>query len=69
MRQSLFCIGILVAFILVGCRGGGVAVTSLKVEMQENPQGVSVLTPRFSWQKGVKLIPLLIDVTRRRSTG
>ena len=50
MRQSLFCIGILVAFILVGCRGGGVAVTSLKVEMQENPQGVSVLTPRFSWQ-------------------
>ena len=47
MRQSLFCIGILVAFILVGCRGGGVAVTSLKVEMQENPQGVSVLTPVF----------------------
>ncbi|MCE5205279.1 MAG: glycoside hydrolase family 78 protein [Porphyromonadaceae bacterium] len=37
-------------FIFTGCAGKTVNVDSLKVEMQENPQGIAVDKPRFSWQ-------------------
>ena len=35
---------------LTGCTEALVKVESLKVEMQENPEGVGTTTPRFSWQ-------------------
>ena len=35
---------------LTGCENKEVKLTSLKVEMQENPVGIGTTTPRFSWQ-------------------
>nr|WP_313381589.1 family 78 glycoside hydrolase catalytic domain [Proteiniphilum saccharofermentans] len=35
---------------MAGCQGPIVKIDSLKVEMQENPQGLDTSTPRFSWQ-------------------
>ena len=50
MKQLTLFIGILFVFFLAGCKSGQLKVTSLKIEMQENPQGVSTQNPRFSWQ-------------------
>lgn len=36
--------------ILTRCAGEPINVDSLKVEMQENPQGIATEKPRFSWQ-------------------
>lgn len=36
--------------LLIGCQSEQLNVVSLKVEMQENPQGLGTFTPRFSWQ-------------------
>ena len=35
---------------LTGCENKEVKLTSLKVEMQENPVGIGTTAPRFSWQ-------------------
>jgi len=35
---------------MTGCREAQIQVVSPKVEMQENPLGVSTAHPRFSWQ-------------------
>ncbi|MDD2300704.1 MAG: alpha-L-rhamnosidase N-terminal domain-containing protein, partial [Fermentimonas sp.] len=35
---------------LTGCENKEVKLTSLKVEMQENPVGIRTTAPRFSWQ-------------------
>ncbi len=50
MKHIHFLIGLILAIFMAGCQGTAVRVDSLKVEMQENPQGVSTSTPRFSWQ-------------------
>ncbi|SFK90620.1 alpha-L-rhamnosidase [Porphyromonadaceae bacterium KH3CP3RA] len=50
MKHIYFLIGLTLAIFMAGCQGTMVKVDSLKVEMQENPQGVSTSTPRFSWQ-------------------
>src|SRR5690554_3945743 len=49
MKHTYFLIG-LAAILMAGCQGTAVKVDSLKVEMQENPEGVGTSTPRFSWQ-------------------
>lgn len=49
MRYTYFLIGLL-AILMTGCQGTLVKVDSLKIEMQENPQGLGTSTPRFSWQ-------------------
>ncbi len=50
MKHKTFIIGFLLMLCLAGCQSGQLQVVSLKVEMQENPQGVSTPSPRFSWQ-------------------
>lgn len=50
MKHTILFIGILLSVLLIGCKDGKLNLASLKVEMQENPQGLSTLTPRFSWQ-------------------
>lgn len=50
MKHIYFLIGITLAILMAGCQGTAVKVDSLKVEMQENPQGLDTSTPRFSWQ-------------------
>lgn len=50
MKHIHFLIGLILVIFMAGCQGTAVRVDSLKVEMQENPQGVSTSTPRFSWQ-------------------
>jgi alpha-L-rhamnosidase len=50
MRHTILFTAILLSVLLVGCSGGKLKVTSLKVEMQENPVGLNTLAPRFSWQ-------------------
>ena len=50
MKHAYFSIVLILAGIMTGCQGTAVKVGSLKVEMQENPQGLDTSTPRFSWQ-------------------
>lgn len=50
MRHTILFTAILLSVLLIGCSGGKLKVTSLKVEMQENPVGLNTLAPRFSWQ-------------------
>ncbi len=50
MRHIYLTIGLVMAFILLGCQETANKVVSLKVEMQENPVGLETTTPRFSWQ-------------------
>ena len=50
MKHTTILIGILTAILMVGCQGKQPTVIALKVEMQENPQGIATLHPRFSWQ-------------------
>ena len=50
MKHKRFFLGLLLVLLWTGCRGGEPAVTALKVEMQENPEGVATMNPRFSWQ-------------------
>lgn len=50
MKYIYFLVGFILTAFITGCQDTAVSVESLKVEMQENPQGVSTLTPRFSWQ-------------------
>ncbi|MBK5194616.1 MAG: glycoside hydrolase family 78 protein [Proteiniphilum sp.] len=50
MKQILYLVLLLLALLLAGCQKNKTAVTALKVEMQENPEGVATANPRFSWQ-------------------
>jgi len=50
MKHIYFLIGFSLAILMAGCQGPIVKIDSLKVEMQENPQGLDTSTPRFSWQ-------------------
>ena len=50
MKRTTFLIAMLVTMLLVGCQSKHLNVVSLKIEMQENPQGIATLNPRFSWQ-------------------
>lgn len=53
MKKTSFVLVLffILAFVLIQCTNkGNIKTTSLKVEMQENPMGVSNKTPRFSWQ-------------------
>lgn len=50
MKHAYFSIVLILAGIMTGCQGTAVKIGSLKVEMQENPQGLDTSTPRFSWQ-------------------
>lgn len=50
MKNIYLLIGLLFVVLVTGCGKTQTEVVSLKVEMQENPQGVAVAQPRFSWQ-------------------
>lgn len=50
MRHTILFITVLLSVLLIGCKEGELNIASLKVEMQENPEGLGTLTPRFSWQ-------------------
>jgi Alpha-L-rhamnosidase N-terminal domain./Bacterial alpha-L-rhamnosidase. len=50
MKHTLFLLGLLLTIVLAGCQGGAPKVIALKIEMQENPEGVASTNPRFSWQ-------------------
>ncbi|WP_294081226.1 alpha-L-rhamnosidase [Proteiniphilum sp. UBA5384] len=50
MKHAYFSIVLILAGIMTGCQGTAVKIGSLKVEMQENPQGLDTSTPQFSWQ-------------------
>ncbi len=50
MKQIYLLIGILVATFFVGCQVKKSNTTALQVEMQENPEGLTTMHPRFSWQ-------------------
>ncbi|MDR2815133.1 MAG: glycoside hydrolase family 78 protein [Proteiniphilum sp.] len=50
MRHIYFLIVFTLAMLMAGCQGTAVKGDSLKVEMQENPQGLDTPTPRFSWR-------------------
>ncbi|MEN6588542.1 MAG: family 78 glycoside hydrolase catalytic domain [Proteiniphilum sp.] len=50
MKHIYFLAVLLFATLLGGCQGEKTEVVSLKVEMQENPEGLAVTNPRFSWQ-------------------
>ena len=50
MKQTLYLTLLLLALLLAGCQKEKTEVRSLKVEMQENPEGVATANPRFSWQ-------------------
>ena len=50
MKHIYLLIGILVTTLFVGCQDKKSNTTALQVEMQENPQGLTTMQPRFSWQ-------------------
>lgn len=50
MKHIYFLVLFLFTTLLAGCQGAKTEVVSLKVEMQENPEGLAVTNPRFSWQ-------------------
>ncbi|HOM62905.1 MAG TPA: family 78 glycoside hydrolase catalytic domain [Dysgonamonadaceae bacterium] len=50
MKRIYLFISILFAIVMSACQGEKPTVASLKVEMQENPEGVVTTQPRFSWQ-------------------
>ncbi|MDD3495350.1 MAG: alpha-rhamnosidase, partial [Dysgonamonadaceae bacterium] len=50
MKRTTFLIAMLATLLLIGCQGKRPTAVALKVEMQENPQGIATQTPRFSWQ-------------------
>jgi len=50
MKRIYLFISILFAIVMSACQGEKPTVSSLKVEMQENPEGVVTTQPRFSWQ-------------------
>ncbi|MDD2474912.1 MAG: family 78 glycoside hydrolase catalytic domain [Dysgonamonadaceae bacterium] len=50
MKHFYLSIGVLAAILFVGCQGRKSNTISLQVEMQENPQGLTIMQPRFSWQ-------------------
>ena len=50
MNRLTLLFSMAVIILLAGCEGEKSKTISLQVEMQENPQGISTLQPRFSWQ-------------------
>ncbi|MDD2314015.1 MAG: family 78 glycoside hydrolase catalytic domain [Proteiniphilum sp.] len=50
MKNIYLLIGFLFVVMMAGCGNAQTEVTSLRVEMQENPNGVAITHPRFSWQ-------------------
>ena len=50
MKNIYLLIGLLSVALMAGCGKTQTEVAFLKVEMQENPQGVAATHPRFSWQ-------------------
>ena len=50
MKQTLYLVLLLMTMLLAGCQKEKTEVSTLKVEMQENPEGVATANPRFSWQ-------------------
>lgn len=50
MKHIYLLVGILIAALFVGCQVKNSNTTALKVEMQENPEGLTTMQPRFSWQ-------------------
>lgn len=65
MKHVYFLWILLFAFLLVNCENNGKPeVVALKVEMQENPQGIATVTPRFSWQIASKVHDLVQESYR-----
>lgn len=50
MKNIYLLIGLLSIILMTGCGKAQTEATSLRVEMQENPDGVADTQPRFSWQ-------------------
>ena len=50
MKHIYLLVGILIAALFVRCQVKNSNTTALKVEMQENPEGLTTMQPRFSWQ-------------------
>ena len=50
MKNIYLLIGFLFVVMMAGCGNAQTEVTSLRVDMQENPNGVAITHPRFSWQ-------------------
>lgn len=50
MRHTILFITVLLSVLLIGCKEGELNIGSLKIEMQENPEGLGTPDPRFSWQ-------------------
>ncbi|ULB33090.1 MULTISPECIES: alpha-L-rhamnosidase [Proteiniphilum] len=64
MKNIHFLIGLILTVLIAGCQEARMKVVSLKVEMQENPEGVEVTNPRFSWQI-TSAIPDLVQQSYR----
>ncbi len=64
MKNIHFLVGLILTFLIAGCQEARMKVVSLKVEMQENPEGVEVTNPRFSWQI-TSAIPDLVQQSYR----
>jgi alpha-L-rhamnosidase len=48
--KRIFFIGLTLVMLMTACKGIHTEVVFPKVEMQENPEGLATLNPRFSWQ-------------------
>jgi alpha-L-rhamnosidase len=48
--KRIFFIGWTLVMLMTACKGTHIEVVFPKVEMQENPEGLATLNPRFSWQ-------------------
>jgi len=59
MRYFYITMMTVLAMTLTACQQSAIEVTSPKVEMQENPVGLTTTTPRFSWQIDSKMQDIL----------
>ena len=50
MKHNYLLLAFLFIFLITGCQTDKSSTNFQQVEMQENPQGVSTVQPRFSWQ-------------------
>src|SRR5690554_26097 len=50
MKQTLSIILLMMLMLAAGCENEKIELSALKVEMQENPEGIATAHPRFSWQ-------------------
>ena len=50
MKNIYLLIGFMFVVLMTGCGKAQTEVVFLRVEMQENPDGVAATQPRFSWQ-------------------